>query len=112
MLQEINGINNEFKYNWDERTILSIAALKLGYQVFLLDLGNSAHAGEISQEEYNRHLRWYLKQIRLFNKQLNNLKTITSKEVLPLENRVRQIINTGIYLSTNQKYRRKGTRLN
>ena len=103
MPQEQNEAKNEFSYSWEERLILSISALKLGYQAFIDELRNSKTAGDITQSEYKHHARWYLNQIQLFNSQLDKIERITESDVLPLVRQVKQIIVRGIRLVADER---------
>ena len=101
MLQETNEVKDEFSFSCNERVILAISALKLGYQSFMSDLRTARTIGHIPSKEYKHHSRWYYSQIKSFNNRIGELRRITEGEVLPLEKQVRQIIVTGIYLSAS-----------
>jgi hypothetical protein len=110
MSRIIEKSKNELTYSWGERVRLSIAALKLGYQAFIIDLQDLRDGGNISRSEYDRLHDWYLKRIEEFNARIGDLKFLTQKEVLPLEQQVRHILDTGIYLSNNPKGSSNGIR--
>lgn len=101
MLQGINEAKSEFSYSCNERAILAISALKLGYQSFMDDLRSARAVGDITKKEFRLHSRWYCNQIKIFNNRIDKIGRITESEVVPLEVEVLLIIVTGIYLSTN-----------